>query len=1241
MPNSKISALTQISTVTGTETFPALKDGIVKKGTIANATARMRDLARYSNYSAIQDAKEVSKSSLFEGLSAGSVLQQDISGVAAGLHRSPNAVTAMFVYDASKDSDGGAWTERCGHTSWYNEPLSGKWLGAQTSEISARYSNASVGSELVSNGDFGNGTTGWSLGAGWSVSGGKAIFSGSDFSYLSQSIANYNGKFVKITFDLTISSGTFIFRPTQNSTTAQQSYTTSGTKTLYATPSSSGFEMFTTGSATGITLDNISVKEVISTSTQANDYFQLTTDGKFYALSKNLLTSTATLATQTQWLTAGTYTFSSAVSTGSVAIAFSGSTIATHAAGATSTTFTIATSGSVTFTVTGTVTSAQCELGSAATFYKANTSTLRYTEVFRGNKAEFPKLTGIVAENYNVTIYDLTEPGRPMWMRFVPTDAPSGLCFWRPTSTASSVSVLNGIMCMGFNYTNDTNNGLVFCNFTTDTLRRIIGSFTQYAGRVDGGIAKRTSSDKLISDNTYVLPSSTVNSVTMTVLPDAPIDPVTNLKIPTIAVATNGGISIIKHDSTVINSGSTQSYNSIYITSRILTASRTVDSTLYYALNPSKLSNSFTLLTENSGSTDFNQGNTAALNLKTRSEVTRSSGAKLQILKNNESAVSKGMAATITPTYNTGYMIGDIRRTYLSDIVSSTIGSSLVSPSVLFANNEVGAWYDPSDLSTLYQDSTGTIPVTGVEQSVGLMLDKSKGLVLGSELVTNGDGSSLTGWTAVGTSTWIVDTNRLKATVAGSPSMSGGQRQDISVVAGKSYKISIDVEITQIGTGRAQIIVYDGAAFTPEILNVQKNAVGSYSISGFVRPTGSTIRVYMVVAADSSTTTTAYFDNISVRELPGNHAFQSTSANRPVLSARVNGLSGTENLTVAGSTSGAATRTSNTLTVTASSADSYYQVASFYGSIASGVSVTASVEISGSGSIQLACLNGSGTDIGTQIVSLTGTPTRYSVMVSNNSTGANCGIVLRSNGVATTVTVSKLDFRITNTGTDLPAYQRVNTSTDYDTVGFPLYLKCNGTSTAMRTNSIDFSATDKMTVVMGVRKLSDAAVALIAELNSSIDTGNGAFYIAAPLSNGSTTISFASKGTIQQNATKTGLAAPITNVITAVGNISGPEATLRINGTQVATSTADQGTGNYGNYPLYLFARAGTSLFFNGQFYGLIIRGVASNATEITNAENWMTVKTLNNQIPITEFDRSYKNKTATVYGTLTKTTAI
>ena len=43
----------------------------------------------------------------------------------------------------------------------------------------------------------------------------------------------------------------------------------------------------------------------------------------------------------------------------------------------------------------------------------------------------------------------------------------------------------------------------------------------------------------------------------------------------------------------------------------------------------------------------------------------------------------------------------------------------------LFSNNEIGVWYDPSDLSTMFQDAAGTLPVTGDGQPVGKILDKS------------------------------------------------------------------------------------------------------------------------------------------------------------------------------------------------------------------------------------------------------------------------------------------------------------------------------------------------------------------------------------------------------------------------------------------------------------------------------------------------------------------------------------
>lgn len=47
------------------------------------------------------------------------------------------------------------------------------------------------------------------------------------------------------------------------------------------------------------------------------------------------------------------------------------------------------------------------------------------------------------------------------------------------------------------------------------------------------------------------------------------------------------------------------------------------------------------------------------------------------------------------------------------------------SPASLFSGGVQGGWYDPSDLSTLFQDTAGTVPVTAVGQSVALMKDKS------------------------------------------------------------------------------------------------------------------------------------------------------------------------------------------------------------------------------------------------------------------------------------------------------------------------------------------------------------------------------------------------------------------------------------------------------------------------------------------------------------------------------------
>ena len=75
-----------------------------------------------------------------------------------------------------------------------------------------------------------------------------------------------------------------------------------------------------------------------------------------------------------------------------------------------------------------------------------------------------------------------------------------------------------------------------------------------------------------------------------------------------------------------------------------------------------------------------------------------------------------------------GYRVTATNSDGSTQTTSATVGpvaASIFSPAALFAAGEQGVWYDPSDMSTLYQDAEGTMPVTAVGQPVGKMLDKS------------------------------------------------------------------------------------------------------------------------------------------------------------------------------------------------------------------------------------------------------------------------------------------------------------------------------------------------------------------------------------------------------------------------------------------------------------------------------------------------------------------------------------
>ena len=174
----------------------------------------------------------------------------------------------------------------------------------------------------------------------------------------------------------------------------------------------------------------------------------------------------------------------------------------------------------------------------------------------------------------------------------------------------------------------------------------------------------------------------------------------------------------------------------------------------------------------------------------------------------------------------------------------------------LFANNEQGFFYDHNDLSTMYQDAVGTIPVTAAGQPVGLVLDKSRGLVLGGErwdhalIRIMGQSSSL-------------EANKYRIY---SPSGAASQVSCGTGTPGKWYEITLTIES-----------IVSGAVATDFRNSPSWNSTGVKKFKGFL--------LSPAIAFKRSGTTDAVISNISVKELLGNPAYQTVSALKPLLAA--------------------------------------------------------------------------------------------------------------------------------------------------------------------------------------------------------------------------------------------------------------------------------------------------------------------------------------------------------------------
>jgi len=369
---------------------------------------------------------------------------------------------------------------------------------------------------------------------------------------------------------------------------------------------------------------------------------------------------------------------------------------------------------------------------------------------------------------------------------------------------------------------------------------------------------------------------------------------------------------------------------------------------------------------------------------------------------------STAAVGTVSRLGGAGQIEADIRRLvaegfYTTKVAAYTVRGRLInaaldaisifSPSSLFASGEVGAWYDPSDMSTLYQDSAGTTPVTAVEQPVGLMLDKSQGLEIGPELITNGTFDADSDWTK-GTG-WSIGSG-VATKISGTAT---ALAQLVSLSEGILYKITFTVTMT------AGVVTPRFVGGTTSFAN-NITASGTYTIY-LPALTGNNSFEFVSGLAFVGT-----IDNVSLKSIAGNHALQETSAARPTLSARYNLLLAT------------ATLATQNVTVTAGSHTLYF---------------------TGAGSITLSGATTGSYNAGTHTITTTAGTLTLTVS----------GSVLTA------------DLRVVNGSVGLPVYQSVNTATDYDTVGFPVYLQYDGIDDNLLSLVNSIALTPDYTLLLG------------------------------------------------------------------------------------------------------------------------------------------------------------------------------
>lgn len=490
----------------------------------------------------------------------------------------------------------------------------------------------------------------------------------------------------------------------------------------------------------------------------------------------------------------------------------------------------------------------------------------------------------------------------------------------------------------------------------------------------------------------------------------------------------------------------------------------------------------------------------------------------------------------------------------------------------LFANSEQGFAYDPNDLTTLYQDAAGTIPVTAAGQSVGLMLDKSKGLKLGAELFIESD-VSIAGQSSK------LDGTRYRVYCPDGIESSGIRLMG-KFIAGKLYLVEFTIDSVAVAG--------EGIAAESTQNQLVHKTVGRKRV--LVLATNANFYLKRIGVCDYTVS------SISVKEIAGNHAYQTVSASRPILQQTpilgnelvVNGNFVTDVSGWAGGNGGVISKSLNGMKITAStSANS--QASQRALTLANKVVVVSAKFMNkvSTGAALVALWSSSTGTIGSSMAPASAVEgvLSFTVQVPNGFIG---DLILQVNN---SVAGNGVEF------SDVSVKEIIGYRTDQN------YLAFDGVDDFLQTNNIDFTATDKISLFAGVRKLSDTARGVLFELGSAVGLTPGSFGIEAPRLNTANAYGFTHQGSENPGVAAvsgSNYPAPNSAVLVGKGNLSTTlSESIKVNSiTTVGPNTALGANTKYGNYPLYIGRRAGTSLPFNGHIYSLIGIGRLTSDSE-------------------------------------------